>query len=205
MSMYEIKAYGQLNDIQKKDIVGIFLEGFGHMMTFSKDIRELEDLFSTAFHSSYIYACLENDKALGILGIATNQIRPIKIDLNHCVSIYGKWKGSIFCKQLNQIFQSQVVKKDTDLYIDVLATTKNARGKGVATRLLEFAFSLPEYKECYIEVLSKNENAKRLYEKCGFTIHKKKLFSLITLMGHGYPILMKRFMPGWYEKNKEER
>jgi ribosomal protein S18 acetylase RimI-like enzyme len=194
--MYDIKAYGQLNDIQKKDIVGIFLEGFGHMMTFSKDIRELEELFFTAFHSSYIYACLENDKVLGILGIATNRIRPIKIDLDHSVSIYGKWRGAIICRQMNLIFQRQVIKKSTDLYIDVLTTTKNARGKGVATGLLEFAFSLPEYKECYIEVLSKNANARRLYEKCGFTTYKKKLFSFITLMGHGYPIMMKRMNAG---------
>lgn len=192
MSMYEIKAYGQLSNAQKRETTGIFLEGFGHMMTFSKDTKDLEDLFSTSFHSSYIYAYLENEKALGILGIATNQIRPIKIDLNHCVSIFGKLKGMIICRQMNMIFQSQVVKKSTDIYIDILATTKNARGKGVATRLLEYAFSLPEFEDCYIEVLSNNENAKRLYEKCGFTTYKKKRYSYTTLMGYGYPIMMKR-------------
>jgi ribosomal protein S18 acetylase RimI-like enzyme len=90
---------------------------------------------------------------------------------------------------MNTIFQSQVVNNNTDIYIDV---TKNARGRGVATKLLEFAFSLPEYKECYIEVLSKNLTAKKLYEKCGFIVYKKKPFSFITLMGHGYPIKMKR-------------
>lgn len=192
MNQYEIKAYGQLNNIQKEETIDVFLEGFGHMMTFSKDNQELKCLFSTAFHHSYIYAYVENDKVLGILGIASNCIRPIKLDLNQCVRVSGKWKGFILCKQMNSIFQSQVVEKDTDIYIDVLATTKNARGKGVATRLLEYAFSLPEYKECYIEVLSKNLNAKKLYEKKGFSVYKKKPFSLIALMGLGYPIRMKR-------------
>lgn len=192
MNQYEIKMYGQLNDIQKEETIGVFLEGFGHMMTFSKDNQELKSLFSNAFHPSYIYAYIENDKVLGILGIASNYIRPIKLDLNQCISIFGKFKGSIICKQMNLIFQSQAVKKDTDIYIDVLATTKNARGRGVATRLLEYSFSLPKYKECYIEVLSKNINAKKLYEKSGFIEYKKKYFSFASLMGLGYPIRMKR-------------
>ncbi len=193
MNRYEIKVYNQLNSIQKEETIDVFLEGFGHMMKFSKDNNELKSLFATAFHPSYIYACLENDKVLGILGIALNNIRPIKLDYGKCVSIYGKLKGSIICKQMNSIFQSQVVKKETDIYIDVLATTKKARGRGVATRLLEYAFfSLPNYKECYIEVLSKNMNAKRLYEKSGFIECKNMPFSFTTLMGLGYPIKLKR-------------
>lgn len=192
MNQYEIKVYDQLNNTQKEEIIDVFLEGFGHMMTFSKDNQELKCLFTTAFHPSYIYAYIENDKVLGILGTASNYIRPIKLDLKQCVEVYGKFKGSIICKQMNLIFQSQVVKKNTDIYIEVLATTKNARGRGFATRLLEYAFSLPNYKECYIEVLSKNPNAKKLYEKSGFIVYKKKFFSFTSLMGLGYPIRMKR-------------
>lgn len=192
MNLYEIKSYDQLNKIQKEETIGVFLEGFGHMMKFSKDDQELQCLFSKAFHPTYIYTYIEDGKVLGILGIASRDIRPIKLDLNQCVSIYGKFKGSILYKQMNSIFQSQVVKKDTDIYIDILATTENARGRGVATKLLEFAFSLPDYKECYIEVLSKNLNAKRLYEKSGFVLYKKKTFSFASFMGLGYPIRMRR-------------
>lgn len=189
---YEIKAYRQLNNIQKEETVDVFLEGFSHMMTFSKDNQELKSLFSASFHPSYVYAYIENNKVLGILGTASNHVRPIKLDLNQCIRIYGKFKGSVLYKQMNLIFQSQTVKKDTDIYIDVLATAKNARGRGVATRLLEHAFSLPDYKECYIEVLSKNSNAKRLYEKSGFIVCKNLPFSFVSLMGLGYPIRMKR-------------
>ncbi|MPW26845.1 GNAT family N-acetyltransferase [Alkalibaculum sp. M08DMB] len=192
MNQYEIKVYAQLNNIQKEEAIGVFLEGFGHMMTFSKDNEELKCLFTMAFHPFYIYAYLENGKVLGILGIASNCIRPIKIDINQSVKVYGKFKGSIIGKQMNLVFQRQVVKKNTDIYIDVLATTKNARGRGVATRLLEYAFSLPKYEECYIEVLSKNLNAKKLYEKSGFIAYQKKPLSYTSLMGFGYPIRMKR-------------
>lgn len=192
MNQYEIKVFDQLNYIQKEETIDVFLEGFGHMMSFSKDKQKLKSLFSTAFHPLYIYTYIEKDKVLGILGIGLRDIRPIKLDLDQCIRIYGKFKGTILCKQMNLIFQSQVVKKDTDIYIDVLATTKFARGRGVATRLLEFAFSLQEYKECYIEVFSKNINARNLYEECGFITYKKQPFSFITFRGQGYPIKMKR-------------
>lgn len=194
MNQYEIKVYDQLNKIQKEETVDVFIEGFGHMMNFSKDDQELKSLFSTAFHPSFTYVYIENDIVLGILGIASNEIRPIKLELDHCIHIYGKLKGTILYKQMNSIFQSQVVKKNTDLYIDVLATRKNARGRGIATKLLEYVFSLPKYNECYIEVLSKNKNAKRIYEKNGFLVYKKQYFSFLSLKGMGYPIKMKRVL-----------
>lgn len=192
MNQYEIIEYGQLSNRQKDEAIEIFIEGFGHMMTFSKDKEELKNLFSNAFHPSFVSACVEKDTVLGIMGIATNNLRPIQLKLDQCIRIYGKFKGKLIYKQMNRIFQSQVVKRSTDLYIDVLATTMNARGKGVATKLLEYAFSLPQYEECYIEVLSRNLNAKRLYEKCGFIEYKKKYFSFARIMGQGYPIKLRR-------------
>ena len=188
----EIIKYSQLNSLQKEEAVEVFLEGFGHMISFSKDKQDQKDIFSVAFHPEYFYTYIENGKVLGILGIATNRIRPIKFDLDQCVRILGKRKGYLVCKQMNLIFQSKVVKKETDLYIDVLATTRNARGRGIGTKLLEFAFAFPTYKDCYIEVLSKNHNAKRLYEKCGFVTYKRKFVSFLSLMGSGYPIKLKR-------------
>lgn len=192
MDQFKIKQYGQLEEKQKEKAVEIFIEGFKHLMTFSKDEEELKALFSTSLNPSLLYTYIEKDKVLGIIGIATNHARPIRLVLETCIHIYGRLKGTIFCKQMNVIFQSQVVKGDYDLYIDVLATTKEARGRGIATKLIEFAFSLENYENYYIEVFSKNVNAKRLYEKTGFETYKKSKFSFIARLGQGYPIKMKR-------------
>ena len=192
MDQFEIKQYGQLEERQKEKAIEIFIEGFKHLMTFSKDEVELKQLFSIGLNPSLIYVCIENDKVLGIMGIATNHARPIRVDLEKCIHIYGKLKGTILCKQMNVIFQSQVVKGDHDLYIDVLATTKEARGRGIATKLIEYAFALENYEDCYIEVLSKNVNAKRLYERMGFEAYKKSKISFVALLGQGYPVKMRR-------------
>lgn len=124
----------------------------------------------------------EENKVLGFVGIATNKIRPIKLKQEVCINLFGKMQGSIICKQMNGIFQSKVVKEDTDLYIDSLATSKEARGKGIATKLLTYCFDLPEYENYYIEVLSKNINAKSLYEKLGFRIVKKQPISFLSFL-----------------------
>lgn len=192
MNQIEIRQYGQMKTSQKEKTLEVFIEGFKHLMTFSKDEQELKVLLSNAFDPSLVYAYIENEKVIGMMGIATNRVRPIRLELEQCINIYGKLKGTVLCKQMNGIFQSQVVKRNTDLYIDVLATTKKERGKGVATKLMEYAFSLPNYEEYFIEVLSKNRDAKRLYERIGFKTYKKSPISFISLMGQGYPIKMKR-------------
>lgn len=189
---HKIVKYYELNDLQKKQLIEIFIEGFGHLMTFSKDKSILQELFGSAINEEYVYAYVEENRVLGFVGIATNKIRPIKLKQEVCIKLFGKMQGSIICKQMNGIFQSKVVKEDTDLYIDSLATSKEARGKGIATELLTYCFDLPEYKNYYIEVLSKNINAKSLYEKLGFRIVKKQPISFLSFLGFGYPIKMKK-------------
>lgn len=191
MNQYKIKEYGKLNDLQKEQVAEILIEGFGHLLTFSKDKEVLKALFLPAFNPNYIFAYSEDEVVQGILGLGTNCMRPIKFEMDVCIKLFGKFKGSIICRQLNGIFQSQAVKGDCDLYIDVLATSKNFRGKGIGTKLLNYSLELPHYTDYYIEVLSKNTNAKRLYEQIGFETYKEERFSMIALLGYGYPIKMK--------------
>ncbi|MDO5294075.1 MAG: GNAT family N-acetyltransferase [bacterium] len=185
-----IVQYGKLNERQKFEVVDIFIDGFEHFMTFTKDRKKLRSLFYPALNPVYTYALVENETAVGILGLGTNKIRPIKIDSELCEELFGSFKGNLIYKQMNSIFQSKVVQNNFDLYIDVLATSKQARGKGVATRLLEHSFNLQGYRKYYIEVMSKNTNAKRLYEKMGFVECKKNRISPLALRGYGYPIKM---------------
>lgn len=192
MQEYRIAEYGSLNTEQKEQAIEIFIEGFCHMMTFSKDKDVLKALFKSGFDNSLFVCYIEGEKVLGIMGLATNKVRPLKFEHDICVSLFGKMKGKILCKQMNTIFQKAVVKGERELYIDILATAGNARGKGVATRLLTYAFELQEYELCYIEVFSKNRTAARLYEKLGFNVYKKEIFSPMCFIGSGYPILMRK-------------
>ena len=194
MQTYQITEYGTLNEEQKLQAVDIYLEGFGHMMTFSKDKTTLRKLFFEILHPSLFKCYVEQEQVLGIMGLATNELRPLNFNINICRDLFGNIKGKILSKQMNAIFQAPVVTNRNELYIDVLATAGTARGKGVATTLLQYAFGLAEYDRCFIEVFSKNEPALRLYKKVGFSIYKEEKFSLLRLAvsGMGYPIKMKK-------------
>lgn len=187
----QILRYDALSEQAREEVTRIFLEGFGHFMAFEKDEQNRKALLKGVFSPTLCYAFVRDEKVLGILFLGNCNERPMRFSKENCVALYGNTKGGAMASQLNAIFQSQVVKGEKDLYIDTLATTASARGQGIATKLLQYAFDLPEYKDVYIEVFSKNQNALRLYEKIGFAAIKHKRFSPLVLQGFGHPIEMK--------------
>lgn len=63
MMEYKIVEYGCLNEFQKKQAVELFMEGFGHFMTFSKDEVLKRKLFLEMFLKNkkmYREVCDEN-------------------------------------------------------------------------------------------------------------------------------------------------
>lgn len=189
---YKIVEYGYLNTHQKRQAVELFMEGFGHLMTFSKDGGLKRKLFFEIFHHSLFNCYVEDDKVLGLIGIATSELRPLRFDYDICIKYFGKIKGAIISKQMNAIFQKPIVKSKEELYIDVLVTGSDARRKGIGTALLNYAFSLKEYNVYYIEVFSNNQSAINLYKKCGFIVDKKEKLSPMRFLGVGYPIMMRK-------------
>ena len=192
MSNEVIVCFPDLDETKKREAVEVFLDGFIHMFTFARTRAELVRLFSVSFEESLAYAYVTENHVSGVLGLGTNTKRALKFDKQLCRELFGKTKGRIVYNLLHKLAEIPAVKKDTDLYIDYLATGLQMRNKGIATKLLTFACELSQYRECYIEVLSKNISAIKLYQKLGFVMHKKRL-SIFTLMrGIGYPIMMKK-------------
>lgn len=97
------------------------------------------------------------------MGIANSKKRTMHFDKAKCIELFGRLKGVIIYYQLRALLEKPNVKNDTDLCIDYIATDENYRGKGIATKLIEYACNDLGYKECYLEVLSKNVTAKRVY------------------------------------------
>lgn len=189
---FKIVEYGCLNELQKNQAVELFIEGFGHFMTFSKDEDLKRKLFFEMFHPTLFLCYVEDEKVLGLMGIATNKIRPLNFDYDLCIKYFGKIKGAILSKQMNAIFQSPVVKTKSELYIDILVTGSEARRKGVGTALLNHAFEMEGYTVWSVEAFSNNQAAISLYEKNGFRIEQRKKRSLMRFLGAGYPIRLRK-------------
>lgn len=189
---YKIIEYGCLNEYQRKQAIELFMEGFGHFMTFSKDENLKRMFFFEIFHPSLFKCYVEEDRVLGLMGIATSEVRPIKFSYDICIKYFGKIKGAIISKQMNAIFQKPVVKSKEELYIDVLVTGSDARRKGVGTILLNYAFGLKDYEVWFVEAFSNNQAAINLYQKKGFIVDKREKLSPMRFLGAGYPIRMRK-------------
>jgi ribosomal protein S18 acetylase RimI-like enzyme len=59
-------------------------------------------------------------------------------------------------------------------YIEDIVTAGDARGKGVATKLITHLMNSLPYDEYTLEVVDTNVNAKKLSEKLGFVVFEKK-------------------------------
>ena len=190
----DIVCFSDLEEAAKKEAIEIFLDGFGHMFTFAKTRSEQRQLFSTSFEESLIYVYVAENHVIGVIGLGTHLKRALKFDKQTCQEIFGKAKGRTVYNMLHKMAEIPAVKEDTDLYIDYLATDLQKRNEGIATKLLTFACELPQFKECYIEVLSKNISAIKLYQKLGFTVCKKRFNVFTFLQRLGHPILMSKLV-----------
>ena len=127
-----------------------------------------------------------------VMGLGTNTKRATKFDKQLCEEIFGRGKGRVLYNVLCREQEKPAVKKERDLYIDFLATNEVFRKRGIATKMLAFACELPGYTTCYLDVLSKNVSAARLYQKLGFVIYKKSFNIFTFIQGFGRPLLMKK-------------
>jgi ribosomal protein S18 acetylase RimI-like enzyme len=188
----QILNYGKLTDAQKAEAVDLFLEGFGHFMTFSKDEAAKKKLFIEIFDPELFICYLEDDTVLGLMGLGHDKKRPIDSKKESSQKYFGKLKGSLVSKQMNAIFQKPAVSSDRELYLDTLVTASSARKKGIGTALINEACSFGDYDSVVVEVFSDNENAIKFYEKNGFVTVKENKGSVMRFLGSGYPITMSK-------------
>jgi len=191
MTDKNIICFSELDENGKKEAIEIFVAAFGYMFTFAQT-DELVRLFTNSFNEEMIYVYMINNHVAGFLGLGTNIKAALKGDEQVCEEILGKWKGRMVYTQLFKKEEKPKVEKDSDLYIAYLATSVNVRKQGVGTKLLEFAFGMPGYTHCYLDVLSKNISAKKLYENLGFVAYKKKSHFFLFIQRLGHLIFMKR-------------
>lgn len=192
MSEITISKLSELNDDHKESAMELFLDGFGHLFSsLTKDREILKDLFTRPMDFSAVSVALYENNIVGFIAVANNKKRPMNLDVGQFKKLFGNFRGALIYKSMSAGFEKPAVSGDRDLYIDFLVTDKNYRGKGIATKLIDAVCDTLEYDECYIEVLSKNSGAKKLYEYLGFVVCKKT-YSLFTILsGWGYPIKLK--------------
>lgn len=92
---------------------------------------------------------------------------------------------------LNKEFNTPLDFTDETAYIECVATSEDARGKGVCTALFKHVMQELSYREYVLDVADTNMNAIRLYKKLGFEEFMRKLEKNAKLKGFTARIYMK--------------
>lgn len=190
---YEIKKLSELNRSQVMQAVALFVDGFYYIyeMAVSKDKALLLQLFIDAFDYDMVFVCLHEERIVGFLGLGNSIKRCVALSKETCKRLLGKFKGTMVYLQMGGMLHEITVHGTDEGYIDYVTTDSDYRGKGIATKLIKHVCDTLLYKNYTLDVLSKNNTAKRLYEHLGFAQTQIKKNPLVMLSGLGYQIVMK--------------
>lgn len=190
---YKIKKLSELSCSQTEHAVALFVDGFYYIFkkAVSKDKALLQQLFIDAFDCDMVFVCLHEERIVGFLGLGNSKKRCVTLSKVTCKHLLGKMKGSLIYLQMGGMLHEITVHEMNEGYIDYLTTDSDYRGKGIATMLIKYVCDTLPYTSYSLDVLSKNDTAKRLYEHLGFIQTKTKKSPLVMLSGMGYPIVMK--------------
>ncbi len=126
----------------------------------------------------------EDGKLLGLLAFQTKEGSFLNPSLKELIQLYGIYKAIFKAIGLSML---QHKTKNKELYIEAIAVTEFARGKGIGTKLIEALTEFAHnqgYKYLTLQVIDTNPRAKELYEKLGFSVIKNsKIWPFNKLIG----------------------
>ncbi|QHQ63740.1 GNAT family N-acetyltransferase [Anaerocolumna sedimenticola] len=165
-----IKRMADYDRDVRNDVAGVFVDAYYKDLSFfTKDKEKLKTAFKDTFCADIFYLAEIDGVIVGMLACANNKLRAIPTDKTSMKKGLGVVMGSIAYHLLKKEFSTPLTYPDDTAYIESVATSQTAQGKGVCTALFQYVIKELQYHEYILEVVDTNENAYRLYKKLGFT------------------------------------
>lgn len=182
----------ELDDKARSAAIQVYTDCFPVYKRISKNKNILNDFFMSSFDFHLCYAAVADKSIVGFLAISSGKERSLKFDKSKCIALFGKLMGTITYYEMMYILGRPNLESETDIGIDYLATDKLYRGRGIASKLIEYACVTLCYKECFIDVDTNNTVAKRLYEHLGFEEYAQNNSITNRMLGFGRISRMKK-------------
>ena len=188
---YEIRPLSELTEEQISRTFDMFAEGFYFIFSpISRDKAKLRELFMASFDRDMGYVYLEGGVPMGFLSCGSSERQPVNMSKETCLRVLGRVKGSLVYRFAAPILAKPHTRDPREGYLDYLTTDPAFRGRGIGTKMFCYVCENLPYERYTFEVLSKNENAIRLYNKLGMRQVRVKNDPVASLVGHGRPIIM---------------
>lgn len=156
------------------EVAEVFVNGYYKELSyFTRDRNMLENAFRTLFSPEVFYVAEVQGIIVGILACSHNGQRAMPVALAPLQDAFGDKTGELAYNVMKNEFNPALPYDDETGYIECVATTEKARGKGVSTALMKHVMSELPYRRYVLEVTDSNQTALRLYQKLGFREFKR--------------------------------
>lgn len=190
----QVKPMGAFESDVSREAAAVFVDGYGKELAFlSKDREKLIHAFAQMINPDVFYLAELDQEIVGILACSNNQKRALTFDKNILRKSFGFVKGSMAYQFMKDEFNKKLPYPNGTGYIESVATSGKARGKGVSTALFRYVMENAPYQRYLLEVVDTNENALRLYKKLGFSELERKKERFSKLKGFKERIYMELF------------
>lgn len=174
-AVIEVKHMKDFDSDVRKEAAEVFVDGYKKELGFfSGDRKSLVDAFQKMLNPEVFYLATLNGEIVGILACSNNKARGLNIDRNTLKKHFGFVKGNLGYQFMKNDFNKRLPYEDDTGYIECVATSVKARGKGVSTALFQYVLHYTSYHRFILEVIDTNKIAYHMYSKLGFVDMERK-------------------------------
>ena len=135
--------------------------------------EKAKQLLELSINQENCFFVERDSKLLGFLAFQINNTVFVNSSLSTIISIYGVISGTIKAIDLKMLEHKT---NSSEIHIEAIVVSKQARGLGIGTKLIDTIFQFANqkgYKTITLEVIDTNPRAKDLYKRLGFKVDKK--------------------------------
>ncbi|MHA6630380.1 GNAT family N-acetyltransferase [Pseudonocardia sichuanensis] len=159
----------------RDEVADVILDGFFAQLSFvTKDRSKLVTAFRDDIRADMFYVAELDGAIVGVLACSNNTGRALVANTVSFRRAMGLVRGTVAARVLAREFNAALPYDDDTGYVEWVATSEHARGRGVSTALFRHVMQHPRYRALVLEVVDVNDNARRLYAKLGFVEYDRK-------------------------------
>lgn len=175
MSDIEVVRMTEYPGNRQRDVARVFVEGYyKELSMLSKDKEVLIKALEGSFIEQTFFLALLGGEVVGISACSDNMQRAMQLDKDRYTKYFNFIMGSFAFGAMQKEFHTPLKYPDETGYIECVATMPEARGKGVATKLMKAIIAQTPYTEFILEVMDTNAVAIHIYEHLGFVEFERK-------------------------------
>lgn len=136
-ALIEVKQMKDFNSDVRKEAAEVFVDGYKKELGFFQKTEKISGCISKMLHPEVFYLATLNSEIVGLLACSDNKARGLNIDRTTLKEHFGLVKGNLGYHFMKDDFNKKLPYEDDTGYIECVATSVKARGKGVSTALFK--------------------------------------------------------------------